>query len=66
MCRQEVISVSQKKPLLTSFKMILMNLFVGQEERHRVENRLVDSEREGEGEMNWERSTDMHTLPCMK
>ena len=29
-------------------------------------NRLVDTEREGEGGTNWERSTDLHTLPCVK
>jgi len=29
-----------------------------------VENGLVDTVREGEGVMNWERRTDIYTLPC--
>ena len=31
-----------------------------------VENGLVDTEGEGESGLNWESSTDIYTLPCIK
>ena len=31
-----------------------------------IQNRLVDTVGEGEGEVNWESSTDIYTLPCVK
>ena len=31
-----------------------------------IQNRLVDTVGEGEGEVNWESNTDIYTLPCVK
>ena len=42
---------------MKSRKMFLMNL---------VKNGLLDTVREGEGQMNLESSTDIHTISCVK
>ena len=43
---------------------ILSNsLFAGQNRDSKVENGLVDPKRKADGEMNWERSTNIYTLP---
>ena len=49
---------------MESRKMVLMNLFAGQEQRHRCREQTVDTAREGEGGMNWENSTEIYILPC--
>ena len=52
-----------------SRKMVLMNLFAGQQWRcrHREqENRLVDTAGEGESGMNSESITETYTLPYVK
>ena len=46
--------------------MVLMTLFAGQQWRRRLENRLGDTVGDGEGGMNWERSMETYTLPCVK
>ena len=37
---------------MKSRKMVLMNLFAGQEEKHRGREQIVDTERVGEGGVN--------------
>ena len=50
-----------------SRKLVLMNLFAGQEERcRRREKGLRDTEGEGEGGTSRESGTDTYTLPCVK
>ena len=44
-------------------KMVLMNLLQGGNRGTDLENRLSDTEGEGEGGMNWESSADIYT-PC--
>ena len=51
--------------------MVLMNLFAGQEERHRCKERTCGRRRvgaggEGQGGTNWESITDIGTLLCVK
>ena len=43
--------------------MVQMNFFVRQKQTTDVENGQMDTEEEGEGGMNWERSIDMNILP---
>ena len=43
-----------------SRKMVVMSLFAGQEQRHRLENTLVDTAGEVEGGMNWKTSIALH------
>ena len=51
---------------MESRKMILMNLFAGQEWRHRHREQTLDTAGEGEGGTNWESSTETYALPCVK
>ena len=51
---------------MESRKIVLMNLFAGQQWRDRHKNRLVDTVGEGEGGMNSESSFEIYTLPCVK
>ena len=48
---------------MESRKIVLMNLFVGQNRDADVENRLVDPESEEEGGTNWESSIETYILP---
>ena len=48
---------------MESRKMILMNLFAWQEQRRRIENRLMDTMWEGEYGTNRENKLKTHTLP---
>ena len=51
-------------PSFQNTNTILSNsLFAGQNRDSKVENGLVDPKRKADGEMNWERSTNMYTLP---
>ena len=43
-----------------------MNLFAGQEWRHRHREQTLHTVREAEGGMNRDSSTDIYTLPCVK
>ena len=47
-----------------SRKMVLMNLFAGQEQRHRYRG-LVHTAGEGEGGMNRENNIEIDMLPCL-
>ena len=49
-------------------KMVLINLFAGQEQRHRHRecSHGHGKGREREGDMNWQHRTDIYTLPCVK
>ena len=49
---------------MESRKMILMNLFAGQERDADIKNRLVDTVRGGEGGTNSESRIETYTLPC--
>ena len=46
--------------------MVQINLFPGQEYRHRRRDRHVDTGGEGESGTNWEIRVDICTLPCVK
>ena len=43
-----------------------MTLYVRQQERHDVKNRLLDSVGEGKGGMIWENSIETHVLSYVK
>ena len=47
-----------------SRKMVLTNLFSGQQWRCRHENSLVDTVGEGEGGTNWEKHGNIHITVC--
>ena len=53
---------------MESRKMVLMNLFAGQQWRHRHREQTYgpDKGEEGEGEMNGESSMEAYTLPYIK
>ena len=53
---------------MESRKMILMNLFAGQQWRHRHRERTYGQGQveEGDSEMNRESSMETYTLPCIK
>ena len=51
---------------MESRKMVLMNLLAGQQWRHRLEDRLMDTVGEGEGRTNWESSVETYKLPYVK
>ena len=46
--------------------MVQMNLFSGQEQKHRCRGRTCGHRAEGEGVMNWEIRFNLSTLPCVK
>ena len=46
--------------------MVQMNLFAGQEYRHRCTEWTGGHRVGGEGGMNWEIRSDIDTLPCVK
>ena len=46
--------------------MIDVNLFAGQEWRHRRRERTCGHGGGGEGGMNWEIRIDIYALPCLK
>ena len=48
---------------MESRKILLMNLFAQQEQRRRIENRLMDTMWEGEYGTNRENNLKTHTLP---
>ena len=43
-----------------------MNIFAGQEQKHRTREWMCGHEGEGESGMNWENRFDINTLPCVK
>ena len=47
---------------MQSRKIVLMNLFAGQEERHRQGEWTVDTAGEGEGGTNWESSIEIYSI----
>ena len=49
---------------IESGKMVLMNLFAGKEQRHRRREWACGHSWGREGGMNWDSSTDKHTLAC--
>ena len=51
---------------MESRKMVQVNLFAGQEQRHRHREWTCGHGGEGEGGTNWEIRIDIHTLPCVK
>ena len=51
---------------MESRKTVLMNLVAGNSGGGNIENRLMDTVGEGEGETNWESSVETCTLPYAK
>ena len=51
---------------MESRKIVLMNIFMGQNRDTDIKSRLVDTEREEEGGMNWESSIETYILPYVK
>ena len=51
---------------MESRKMVLMNLFAGQQRRHRCKEQTFGLIGRGRGWMIWENSTETCTLPCVK
>ena len=48
---------------MESRRMVLMNLFAGQQRRHKKRGQVVDTVREGEGGTNGESSIETYTSP---
>ena len=51
---------------MESRKIVLMNIFMWQSRDTDVKSRLVDTEREEEGGMNWESSIETYILQYVK
>ena len=51
---------------IESRKMVRMNLFAQQKQRHRCKEQMYGYQGGGETEMNWEIGTDMHTTTVYK
>ena len=51
---------------MKSGKMVLMNLFAGQNGGTDIENRFLDTRREGESETNGQSSMKTYILPFVK
>ena len=51
---------------MESRKMVLMNLFAGQELTHRCREGFVDTAVEGENGMNFESIIEIYTFPSVK
>ena len=51
---------------MKSGKMVLMNLFAGQNGDTDIENRFLDTRREGESETNGQSSMKTYILPFVK
>ena len=62
-CRKRKINIVYQRIYVESRKMVNMNLFAGQEQKHRCREWTCGHSEEGEGGMNWEIRVDIYALP---
>ena len=65
-CKELVTTRGMNNNNMQSRKMVLMNLYAGEQWNAGIGNRLVDTVGEGEDGTNWESRTEAYTLPHVK